>query len=122
MKTKNLILALLGIILLGIIGVLISKLSTPTPYQGIGTALASPYSLTQHEILDGETVSLSFLSPNTVLSLDVDTFQSEKTLDNGLNDITVVELTFKNTSILSLRIALYDPANHQMIDAGSLGF
>jgi hypothetical protein len=128
MKIKGILYIILGMIL-GVIGYEIYDYIPHTvvknPYEQMEISPISPYSFVQQEIIDGETFTFPFLPPERAFSLDVSTFQSKREIEEkeykgiDLEDVTVVEVRFKNIAFLSLRIGIYSPTKNKVIEGGS---
>ncbi|MDR2416498.1 MAG: hypothetical protein LBD75_08135 [Candidatus Peribacteria bacterium] len=127
-KTRLFTISTLCVILFGVVGYGVYnyiRQYRENSYTDIEISPTSPYSFTQKEIVDGETFSLPFLPPETSLTLDIDIFQPKREIESSqgidIEDLTIVELTFKNIKFLSLRIGIYSPTRDKVIQAGSLG-
>jgi hypothetical protein len=83
MKTKTLLLTLLGIVVLGVIGFgRYEKHSNQTeknPYISFEQPLFAPFDKSHYRITDGGTFTLA-RSNNEVFSLDMETFQPKRDL------------------------------------------
>jgi hypothetical protein len=134
MSIKKILLSILVVVILGVVGYelydYLPHILVKSSYRYMEFFPVPPYSFAQQEIIDEGTFTLPFLPPETAFSLDTNTFQLKREIEEmedgkkykgiDLEDLTVVELRFKNIEFLSLRIGLYSPTRGTVIESSSL--
>jgi hypothetical protein len=134
MSTKGILVSILVVMILGVVGYelydYIPHTLVKNNYKHMEFFPVPPYSFVQQEIIDEGTFTLPFLPSGMAFSLDTNTFQSKREVEEiedgkkykgiDLEDLTVIELRFKNIEFLSLRIGFYSPMRGKVIESSSL--